>query len=219
MKTMRKGLAVLLAMTLCLSLLPAGALAADGGWDTEITIPANPGMEWGSTTEVSISKDPYSWGGSETYDTEWYNNDPNAAEYTINTAAELAGLAYITNSDTGTYANEQFAGKTIKLGVDIDLQESSVTILDRDYNVNEGLTLKAWTPIGTSSNEFQGTFDGNNYTISGLYMPSSTSTRRYGLFGCADGATIQNLTLEDSYIYCSTDDASIRASGTHVGGI
>lgn len=71
--------------------------------------------------------------------------------------------------------------------------------------LNEDGTLKGdnfveWTPIGVSeNNQFTGVFNGQNYTISGLYL-SNTEQSFVGLFGYIDnGATIQNLGVVDSY--------------------
>lgn len=52
------------------------------------------------------------------------------------------------------------------------------------------------TPIGTSSNVFSATFDGNNNTISGLNI--SVAGNNVGLFGYISGATIKNLTVNGS---------------------
>ena len=52
------------------------------------------------------------------------------------------------------------------------------------------------TPIGTSSNVFSATFDGNNKTISGLNI--SVAGNNVGLFGYISGATIKNLTVNGS---------------------
>jgi hypothetical protein len=51
-------------------------------------------------------------------DTDWYDNNPNAAEFTISTAEELAGLAKIVNSGTDDF---YFSDQTIRLADDIDL--------------------------------------------------------------------------------------------------
>lgn len=60
------------------------------------------------------------------------------------------------------------------------------------------LTGKKWTPIGTDdNNSYNGTFDGNGKTITGLTV--NQSEKNYaGLFGClgSDGK-VQNLTLEN----------------------
>ena len=64
-------------------------------------------------------------------------------------------------------AGNTYAGKTIKLADDIDLGS------------------KEWTPIGNSSNQFMGYFDGNDKTISNLKI---TGNNRYvGLFGYIKG--------------------------------
>lgn len=57
--------------------------------------------------------------------------------------------------------------------------------------------FKTWTPIGEYKT-YQGTFDGQNHTISGLYVNSNAG--RKGLFGRASGV-IKNIMVSDSYIY------------------
>uniref|UniRef100_UPI004028D8B7 GLUG motif-containing protein n=1 Tax=Gemmiger formicilis TaxID=745368 RepID=UPI004028D8B7 len=54
-----------------------------------------------------------------------------------------------------------------------------------------------WTPIGTSSSRYSGTFNGANYTISGLNIKNTSSDTDYqGLFGFVDSeGTVQNLTV------------------------
>ncbi|HAA25917.1 MAG TPA: hypothetical protein DCE11_07365 [Ruminiclostridium sp.] len=60
--------------------------------------------------------DPEIWNG--TADTSWY--DPSASEYTLTTAEELAGLAQLVNNKIHDFTN-----KTIKLGADIVLNDTS----------------------------------------------------------------------------------------------
>ena len=52
------------------------------------------------------------------------------------------------------------------------------------------------TPIGTSSNVFSATFDGNNNNLSGLNI--SVAGNNVGLFGYISGAIIKNLTVNGS---------------------
>ena len=54
-----------------------------------------------------------------------------------------------------------------------------------------------WTPIGTDEHPFTGTFDGNSKTITGLKC-TDTSAYYVGLVGYASGATIQNVTVQES---------------------
>lgn len=52
-----------------------------------------------------------------------------------------------------------------------------------------------WTPIGTDTISFTGTFDGQGYTISKLTC-TDTNKEHVGLFGYAIDATIQNITVQ-----------------------
>lgn len=61
---------------------------------------------------------------------------------------------------------------------------------DKSQNLEE----KSWVPIGNSNNKYQGTFDGNNKTITNLYI--NASQLNVGLFGCTYEGTIKNLTFE-----------------------
>ena len=57
----------------------------------------------------------------------------------------------------------------------------------------------SWTPIGINYNNVDGhfgTFDGNNYSIKGIYVKNINTFS--GLFGSSN--TIQNLTIKNSYI-------------------
>ncbi len=78
---------------------------------------------------------------------------------------------------------------------------------DGNVNINAKLvcdielTNKAdnisWIPIGKISNIYNGTFDGDNYTINGLYIDNSTADYQ-GLFGViGSNATIKNLIVKD----------------------
>ncbi|MBD8000922.1 fimbrillin family protein [Phocaeicola faecium] len=100
--------------------------------------------------------------------------------YTVTTADGLKNVAKLVNEE----------GKT-----DINIT------LDTD------LTLTGeWTPIGTESQPYTGTFDGNGKTITGLTV---TGSDRYtGLLGFIKG-TVKNVVLTEINI----------TSGTFVGGV
>ena len=55
------------------------------------------------------------------------------------------------------------------------------------WDSNEG-----FSPIGNSTTNFTGSYDGDGYTINGLTIARST-TQRIGLFGKINGAAIQDL--------------------------
>lgn len=115
-------------------------------------------------------------------DTAWYDTDQSETEFTISTADELAGLQQIV-----ARAGHNFDRKTIILANDIDLSSYG-----KGAAFNDG---KGWIPIGTSLNNFAGTFDGNNRIITGLYLNDS-SRAAVGLFGMVYGL-VKNLHLID----------------------
>ncbi len=129
------------------------------------------------------------------YDSAWYNaySDSNN-NYTISNAAELAAFAKLVND------GKNFSEKTVTLTNDLDL------------------SAHIWTPIGQASLDtwygmeidshlsFNGTFEGNNKTISGVCITNGSAI---GLFSSIQFATIKNTTLINSYI----------EGGAYVGGI
>jgi len=101
-----------------------------------------------------------------------------ASEEIIHNVEELVAFRVKVNSGL------TYAGKTVKLAEDLDL--SSIC----------GETVGNWVPIGASTYQFKGSFDGQNHTISNLYYSYATAGTYVGLFGYATGGTIKNLTLE-----------------------
>jgi len=70
---------------------------------------------------------------------------------------------------------------------DIDLSAASPAINTWDSN-------QGWTPVGNASTKFIGSYDGQNYSIIGLYIDRQSSDY-IGLFGYLDNASISNLGL------------------------
>ncbi len=65
---------------------------------------------------------------------------------------------------------------------------------DIDASETKNWTTVGWKPIGNSSATFNGTYNGQGYTISNLYIKRKT-TDYIGLFGFVTDATIKNLGL------------------------
>ena len=57
-----------------------------------------------------------------------------------------------------------------------------------------------WTPIGTITNGYNRTFDGQGYSIIGLYFHND-SAEYAGLFGNVSGGTVKNVTLTGGQHY------------------
>lgn len=130
-------------------------------------------------------------------DTSWYN--AAETEYVINSAAEFAGLAELVNN-----GETKFNGKTVKLAVDIDLDQHD------------------WTPIGSdeADTSFRGNFDGQGHTISNLLV--SKDDDYLGLFGYAgvggDQGVVyfKDLTLNNATVISTVTNSH---AGSYVGGV
>ena len=107
--------------------------------------------------------------------------------FEIATAEDLYEFAALVNSGR--------TSATAFLTADIVVNEN-VLLNDGSLNEDEADNFTAWTPIGTESKPFKGTFDGQGHTISGLYFYNETNAtypnggNHIGLIGEADGARI-----------------------------
>ena len=144
------------------------------------------------------------WDG--TADTSWYTSAPDASEYHISTAEQLAGLAQLVNADPGT---TNFAGKTFYLDNDLDLSGhewiSIGTVLGGDY----------------PEYSFCGVFDGQGHVISNLYShesyiegaDESHNLLRNALFGSVYNGEVKNLGVADAEIWIDPKDDSAAGKG------
>lgn len=141
---------------------------------------------------------------------DWHALD--ATSHKIGSAEDLWGLTLLSRTDS-------FAGETIKLTADIQLDETD------------------WQPIGkhevTGTDKpgqvFAGTFDGAkedagegaeesaNHTISGLTMVLESGNKIYGLFGQVSG-TVRNITLDDVSITGTASGKVGSVAGVLAGG-
>ncbi len=102
-----------------------------------------------------------------------------ASPYEISTATQLENFRDLVNGKDGNPA--------------------AWAVLMNNIDLN-GNATKQWTPIGTSeSTAYTGTFNGQNFKISALYIDSSGVDYK-GLFGCLgtssdNKGTVQNLTV------------------------
>ncbi len=171
-----------------------------------------------SFSEVTLLADTDAkWNGGENPD--WYNVEET--ELYIANADQLYSFAKIVGGMANGIEQNSFAGKTVKLLSDIDLNHGTV--------VEDGIT-KIFYPIGYYNSEgadhyddktnkgissgfetFKGTFDGNGHTISNIYQNTwemkgdhdwyAPEDQHYrdgmGIFGRVYGGTIKNLTVDN----------------------
>ncbi len=87
------------------------------------------------------------------------------------------------------------------------IQTADIDAADtKNWNISGTDTL-GFSPIGNAINWFKGTFDGQNHTISNLFI--NTTIERVGIFGGLYGGTIKNFGLVDCDI----------TGGDHVGSL
>ena len=120
--------------------------------------------------------------------------------FLISTAAELAWFRDHVNED---YANVKASAKLI---ADIDLSEFC-----HAANASENINQKSWEPIG----RYKGTFDGNNKTITNLYI--NNIQENMGLFGYISQSTIKNLTFVNANVTNTKSNTGILVGEAELG--
>ena len=130
--------------------------------------------------------------------------EPVNGEYQIGSADDLRAFAKLVN-DGETTANAILTD-------DINLNPGFTFKEDGSYSGPDGEEPHQWTPIGSDSRRYSGTFNGDGHTISGLYIKNTSSDTDYqGLFGYVSGSG------EIDYL---TVSGSVSVSGgMYVGGI
>ena len=182
---------LLLILTLCFTLLPTAAFAEGTSVDN--------------------------WDGSA--DTRWYADAPDASEYHISTAEQLAGLAKLVNTENESVS---FAGKTIYLDNDLDLAGYEWISIGSEVGTNKKNIPWYY--------RFNGTFDGRGHVIYNLYSHDSLLRNeeyydgnvatahgrdvfKTGLFGYLYKGTIKDLGIKNADIWIDPDDVSTYGEG------
>mgnify|MGYP004451787657 CR=1 FL=1 len=151
--------------------------------------------------------------------------------YEIGNAGQLYWFAGLVNG-TLTDGTAQNLGANAVLTKNITVNEDLLASIktDDDGNVTNGSSFKAWRPMGMAdengefTGHYKGIFDGNGYSISGLYVNRDEATAdvnsrfksSIGLFGYHDGVT-KNLGILDSYMrgnYCIGGICGYNDGGT-----
>ncbi len=227
------ALRALLCVALAVSFVPsasiAPAYAADGATCTSAATQATQADTTSTATTQAVATSATSTAATQTttqtttIDTSWYNT--TSTSFTISSGEQLAGLAAIVNGTAEGIAQDSFASKTLTLANDIDISAYE------QWETIGTITVTSLTSV-TPGYAFAGTFDGNNFSISGL--SATDETVGMALFGYSTG-TICNLTVEGSIrgysytagvvaygggaIYNVVNRVAIYSEGNYVGGI
>ncbi len=170
------------------------------------------GNKYDKDSEYPATNTADVWDGS--IDISWYTDNPDATEFSLNTASAVAGLAALVDGSAVVPADVSseitlpvtFDGKTVILKNDVDLA---------------GILFN---PIGSYRKEvaFTGTFDGNGKTIKNLSQNTWELNTGYyyddlglGLFGLVEDAHIKNLNIDSASISGESGMVGIVAAAAY----
>lgn len=189
-------------------------------------------VESGSSGHFPVLKSPKDYEDS--------SNDDYSGDYT---ATSSVGALYASGSDGIEGSFYSINGlddlEALRKYVDAGRKTSGITFfMTRDidmsvvYSADSG---KSWTPIGNVNEPFQGTFDGQGYTVKYIYIDTAQDDQ--GLFGHVNrGALIKNLGISGlvnagtnagsivgdfnfSTIVNCWSSCSVTSTGSNAGGI
>lgn len=219
---MKKITSILLAMMLILgvcgsAMLTIGAEGATSDtWDGTASIKwyldgPNADDEYELKTAEDLAGLAFLVGAANTegrYIGVYHGEDGTVAGYvpgTNDTAQQDSALLPASTQGLTVLNGDSFLGKTVVLTVDVVLNEGNAA----DWATTAPANM--WQPIGGNIADgskragFDGTFDGQGHTVSGLYYKSAVDFG--GLFGATGQkfpGTIQNLTVTNFYV-CGRD--------------
>jgi len=189
------GAAVLVAGLCCAMARPAGMAVADESAKANgAGLAAAPGDTFQTQTVLSTQQ--------AQGDVSWYIG--HSSPYTVKDINQLVGLSYLVNTGKDTFKGKVVqmpatAGQLAFLGVSI-------------------------VPIGTAAHPFEGTFNGNGWTLNNLTLDFGASLSNIGLFGYAgDSAAIKNVRLAAGAVKVTNKAAgkkiaNVGALAGHLGG-
>jgi len=165
-----------------------------------------------------------------TYQNTYGIPNSNPITYTVNDEITLANLNLTGNPFVGWYKNSSYTTPITKISKgttgNITLYAKFTYAYEPIYNASDLKSIQMgksyilmnnidlggaeWTPLGSYSAPFTGSFNGNGYKISNFKITNSNN-RYVGLFGCNKGS-ICNLNVE-SFTISNLSDESTYAGG------
>lgn len=208
-KLLRIAVSFVLAFSM-VPIAPAAAFADDGSGLAAASLQNASGGGLTALDESDV------WDGS--IDTSWYKAGDK--EFTLTTAAQLAGLAAIVNGTASGLSADTFNGKTVTLGADIMLNataagDASASGQRQWAGIGAGPLIDFYEgmPNFDETVYFDGTFDGAGHVVKNIFINKPSETAKsgetastfggyQGLFGALGGnATVKNVGLVGGFIY------------------
>lgn len=131
----------------------------------------------------------------------------NVSDWENGTSIDGGEATEAYSYDINTKTITIYSGEGLKVAADVvNSGDTDINIiLDNDIDLSD----IDWTPIGTESRPYTGTFDGGTYTITGLTV--NQTRENVGLIGCiGSNGTVKNVKLEN---------VNITGDGYFVGGV
>ncbi len=164
------------------------ALESESGEQKFVVCTKSPESDSYEFARATVNTIGVSVGADDLFSLEGEGTEANP--YIISTAEDLNNMSALINAGF-------FSDKCFEMSGDIDL---------------EGSADNLFTPIGTSSSAFSGTFNGAGHNITNIYIDSPIQYT--ALFGYTSYATIQNVTVSG---YVSNANSYNNATGGIVG--
>ena len=128
-----------------------------------------------------------------------YKTATNWSSYAAKMGADVGGYAFYATDEGGTAAYAITNETDLRNLASAVNDENNPSISDgKTFRQTANITLGStnFEPIGyMGSYCFSGTYDGGNYTISGLNVGTLTGVSLYGLFGYVENGTVRNVRL------------------------
>ncbi|MDO4477310.1 MAG: GLUG motif-containing protein, partial [Clostridia bacterium] len=182
---------------------------SDPKYLSSITMDATASSSWDTNYDTALYATLTGSGYTNSYKTE-------ATALQISSATQLAAFARAVN-----VGKKNFSGKYVKLTANIDLGGTNPTVtkkVDESDSSKFSISItdsasNVWVPIGNSTTNFKGTFNGDGHEVSNMtVIASNTSSRVYaGLFGYVYGGSIKNTGVTGN-VYVSSS-SSVYAGG------
>ena len=157
-------------------------------------------------------------------DAEKVENGVITVKFTVRKAAENAWDGKTTTEPATNENGVYLIGTGAELAWFAQKVNGGSTKISGILTADIDLAGYEWTPIGTASKQFAGTFDGQNHTVDNLSINYSSTTPiplYRGLFGWVSGANvtdrakIENMTVNGTVVASSTKSVN----DAYVGGI
>lgn len=129
-------------------------------------------------------------------------NKTHNGYYAIENAGQLYWFADLVNGTLEYMPQDTTANAVLTTHITVN---SNVLNSDGSLNTDKSDSFRTWVPIGRkllNRETFGGTFDGNTYAVSGLYLNNDSILDFIGLFGEINShGTVKNVGVIDTYFY------------------